>query len=152
MHYLSSVYSVTILLHVSGLLVSHNQEVTMYICDNTYQLSHIYIVTSWWWDTSKPETCRSIVTEQTEDKYCIRLVSLHVYVEMHGQQNTKKLSTVKFKAQSKLVNFYKAWRSGAGVDVQLQAFSVTVPNETFTVLSLTKVTTAPHKYRTGSYR
>jgi hypothetical protein len=30
---------------------------------NTYQLSHIYIVTSWWWATSKPETCRGIVTE-----------------------------------------------------------------------------------------
>jgi hypothetical protein len=69
MHYLSSVYSVTIPLHVSGLLVAHHQEVTMYICDswyvlyvladslesvqltvnygaNMYQLSHIYIVTS----------------------------------------------------------------------------------------------------------
>jgi hypothetical protein len=29
---LSSVYSVTIHVHVSGLLVVHNQEVTMYIC------------------------------------------------------------------------------------------------------------------------
>jgi hypothetical protein len=122
MHYLSSVYSVTIPLYVSGFLVDHHQEVTMYICDNwyvlywkqdclklhviikcetcscylnllkgigklsmfihcimtctyysnfkqssfqynTYQLLHIYIVTSWWWATSKPETCRSIVTE-----------------------------------------------------------------------------------------
>jgi hypothetical protein len=33
MHYLSSVYSVTISLHVSGLLVAHHQEVTMYICN-----------------------------------------------------------------------------------------------------------------------
>jgi hypothetical protein len=68
MRYLSSVYSVTIHLHVSGLLVAHHQEVTMYICDswyvlyvlgdcwwarmewktyNTYQLLHICIVTSW---------------------------------------------------------------------------------------------------------
>jgi hypothetical protein len=31
MHYLSSVYSVTIPLHVSGLLVAHHQEVAMYI-------------------------------------------------------------------------------------------------------------------------
>jgi hypothetical protein len=31
MHYLSSVYSVTIPLHVSGLLVAHHQEVTIYI-------------------------------------------------------------------------------------------------------------------------
>jgi hypothetical protein len=31
MHYLSSVYSVTILLHVSGLLVAHHQEVTMHM-------------------------------------------------------------------------------------------------------------------------
>jgi hypothetical protein len=38
MHYLSSVYSVTIRLHVSGLLVAHHQEVTMYICDNWYVL------------------------------------------------------------------------------------------------------------------
>jgi hypothetical protein len=67
MHYLSSVYSVTISLHVSDLLASHHQEVTTYVCDNwyvlyvlvgwrrawmewesynTYQLSHIYTVTS----------------------------------------------------------------------------------------------------------
>jgi hypothetical protein len=38
MHYLSSVYSVTIPLHVSGLLVAHHQEVTMYICDRLYLL------------------------------------------------------------------------------------------------------------------
>jgi hypothetical protein len=38
MHHLSSVYSVTITLHVSGLLVAHHQEVTMYICDNWYVL------------------------------------------------------------------------------------------------------------------
>jgi hypothetical protein len=74
MQYLSSVYSVIIPLHISGLLVAYHQEVTMYICDNwyvlyvlvacqlawlglnfhsiqtntynTYQLSQIYIVTS----------------------------------------------------------------------------------------------------------
>jgi hypothetical protein len=38
MHYLSSVYWVTIPLHVSGLLVAHHQEVTMYICNNWYVL------------------------------------------------------------------------------------------------------------------
>jgi hypothetical protein len=38
MHYLSSVYSLTILLHVSGLIVARHQEVTMYICDNWYVL------------------------------------------------------------------------------------------------------------------
>jgi hypothetical protein len=72
MHYLSSAYWVAIPLHVLGLLVAHHQEVTMYICDNwyvlyvladsrqstkthnTYQLSHIYIVTSWWLANSKP--------------------------------------------------------------------------------------------------
>jgi hypothetical protein len=32
--YLSSFYSVTILLRVSGLLVAHYQKVTLYICDN----------------------------------------------------------------------------------------------------------------------
>jgi hypothetical protein len=38
MHYLSSVFSVTIPLHVSSLLVVHHQEVTIYICDNWYVL------------------------------------------------------------------------------------------------------------------
>jgi hypothetical protein len=38
MHYLSSVYSVTLPLHVSGLLVDHPQEVTMCICINCYVL------------------------------------------------------------------------------------------------------------------
>jgi aminoglycoside phosphotransferase (APT) family kinase protein len=72
----SSVYSVTIPLNASGLLIAHHQEVNMYICDNwyvfyvlvdcrralmvdsvqarrqstktynTYQLSHIYIFTT----------------------------------------------------------------------------------------------------------
>jgi hypothetical protein len=37
-HYLSSVYSVTITLHVWGLLAAHHQEVTMYICNNLYVL------------------------------------------------------------------------------------------------------------------
>jgi hypothetical protein len=36
MHYLSSVYSVTTPLHVSGLLVAHHQEVTVYICNSWY--------------------------------------------------------------------------------------------------------------------
>jgi hypothetical protein len=38
MHYPSSVYSVTITLHVSGLLVVHRQEVIMYICNKWYVL------------------------------------------------------------------------------------------------------------------
>jgi hypothetical protein len=38
MHYLSSVYSVTIPVHVKGLIVAHHQEVAMYICDNWYGL------------------------------------------------------------------------------------------------------------------
>jgi hypothetical protein len=38
MHYLSSVYSVTVPLHVSGLLVAHHQELTMYICYSWYVL------------------------------------------------------------------------------------------------------------------
>jgi hypothetical protein len=38
MLYLFSVYSVTIPLHVSGLLVAYHQEVTMYVCDNWYVL------------------------------------------------------------------------------------------------------------------
>jgi hypothetical protein len=38
MHYVSSVYSVTIPVHASGLLVVHHQEVTMYICNKWYVL------------------------------------------------------------------------------------------------------------------
>jgi hypothetical protein len=38
MHYLSSVYWVTITLHVSDLLVAHHQEVAMYVYDNWYVL------------------------------------------------------------------------------------------------------------------
>jgi hypothetical protein len=38
MHCLSLVYSVTIPLYVSGLLVAHHQEVTMYTCGNQYVL------------------------------------------------------------------------------------------------------------------
>jgi hypothetical protein len=38
MHYLSSVYSVTLPLHASDLLVSHHQEVAMYICNKWYVL------------------------------------------------------------------------------------------------------------------
>jgi hypothetical protein len=38
MHYLTSVYSITINLHVSDLLVAHRQEITVYICNNWYVL------------------------------------------------------------------------------------------------------------------
>jgi hypothetical protein len=37
-HCFPSVYSVIIPLHVSGLLVAHHQEVTMYMCNNWYVL------------------------------------------------------------------------------------------------------------------
>jgi hypothetical protein len=40
MHYLSSVNSVTIPLHVLGLLVAHHQEVAMYICN---KLVRVYV-------------------------------------------------------------------------------------------------------------
>jgi hypothetical protein len=52
MHYLPSVYSVITPLPVSGLLVAHHQEVTMYICDNWYVL---YVLVD-----CRP-TCRSTV-------------------------------------------------------------------------------------------
>jgi hypothetical protein len=97
MHYLPSFYSVTIrvLLQVLGLRVAHHQEVALYICNiwyvlyllfdcqlnwqsnkryNTYQLSHIYIATSWWWATRKPKTCRSIVRDSCN---CCKEVSQH---------------------------------------------------------------------------
>jgi hypothetical protein len=37
----------------------------------------LYFATPWWWATSKPETCRGVVTQYTEDKQCIKWVSLH---------------------------------------------------------------------------
>jgi hypothetical protein len=57
MHHLSSVYSVTIPLHVSGWM-THRQLIKTY---SVYRLSHIYIFTSWWCATSKPKACRGIV-------------------------------------------------------------------------------------------
>jgi hypothetical protein len=76
MHYLSSFYSVTLAMWYTcfGLAscpssggnnvymrqLARRKSTKAY---NTYQLSHIYIVTSWWWATSKLEICRSIVTE-----------------------------------------------------------------------------------------
>jgi hypothetical protein len=44
MHNLSSVYSVTIPLHVSGLLVAHHQEVKMHICNKWYMLYFLHLV------------------------------------------------------------------------------------------------------------
>jgi hypothetical protein len=70
MHYLPSVFSVTVPLLSAGLveigLQSHPDQTSWQSTQtyNTYQLSYIYmctyiyIVTSWWWATSKPETCR----------------------------------------------------------------------------------------------
>jgi hypothetical protein len=45
MHHLSSVYSVTIPLHVWGLLVAHHEEVAMYICDNWFVF---YVLVDFW--------------------------------------------------------------------------------------------------------
>jgi hypothetical protein len=63
MHYLSSVYSVTIPLHVLGLLVAHHQEVAMYICDNWY-VSYVLV------------DCRQAWMEWNS----IKLVSLNSYL------------------------------------------------------------------------
>jgi hypothetical protein len=63
MHYLSSVYSVTIPLHVLGLLVAHHQEVAMYICYSWYVL---YVLVD----------CRQAWLEWNY----IQLVSLHTYL------------------------------------------------------------------------
>jgi hypothetical protein len=48
MHYLSSFYSVTTPLHVSGLLVTHHLEMIIYICDNWYML-YILVDCQWAW-------------------------------------------------------------------------------------------------------
>jgi hypothetical protein len=67
MHYLSLVYSVTIPVHVSSLLVAHHQGIEMFICNKKYVL-HVLVDCQLAWLgqltlTSKPETCRGIVTE-----------------------------------------------------------------------------------------
>jgi hypothetical protein len=59
MHYLSSVYSVTIPLHVLGLLVAHDQEVTMYICDKLYVL---YVLVNCRWAWMECIYCTSFIT------------------------------------------------------------------------------------------
>jgi hypothetical protein len=55
MHNLSSVYSVTIPLHVLGLQVAHHQEVTKYICNKWYVLYVLVVCQlAWlWWDHLK---------------------------------------------------------------------------------------------------
>jgi hypothetical protein len=62
MHYLSAVYSVFISLHVSGLLLVHHQEVTMYICDNWYVLYFLR-----WVHTCNVTPYRNSVTWQVTD-------------------------------------------------------------------------------------
>jgi hypothetical protein len=56
MHYLSSVHSITIPLHVLGLLVAHHQEVTMYICKQMVRVVHfgwqsVSQLARWKWTT-----------------------------------------------------------------------------------------------------
>jgi hypothetical protein len=48
MHYLPSVYSFTIALHVSGLLVAHHQDVAMYISNNGY-VFYVLVDCRWAW-------------------------------------------------------------------------------------------------------
>jgi hypothetical protein len=86
MYCLSSVYSVIIPLHVSGVSAAHHQEEEfIYVANDTCYTSkltvsrpglltvnlevqqepsicHIYS-TSWWWTADKRETCRGVLTE-----------------------------------------------------------------------------------------
>jgi hypothetical protein len=64
MHHISSVYSITISLHVMGLLVAHHQGVTMYICRKWYVL---YVLVD----------CQLASGQSTEmyNTYCL----LHIY-------------------------------------------------------------------------
>jgi hypothetical protein len=59
MHYLSSVYWVTIPLHVLDLLLAHHQEVTLYICDNQYVLYVIVDCRHAWMDSQLRCTTRT---------------------------------------------------------------------------------------------
>jgi hypothetical protein len=57
MHYLFAVYSITIPLHVLGLLVAHHQEVTMYICNKWHMLCVLVDCQLAWleWDLKKED-------------------------------------------------------------------------------------------------
>jgi hypothetical protein len=81
MHYLPSVYSVTILLHVSGLLVAHHQEITMCICDNRYVLYALVDLRRAgleWFDSSQAHR------QSTKAYNMYRLSHTHCYILMMG--------------------------------------------------------------------
>jgi hypothetical protein len=84
MHCLSSVYSVTIPLHVSGLLVAHHQEVTMYICDNWYVL--YVLVDCWqvWMEWNSRLLAGLDGMEQSTKTYMYQLLHIHCYLLMMG--------------------------------------------------------------------
>jgi hypothetical protein len=69
MHFVSSVYSVTTPLHISGLLVAHHQGVTIYTCIcNKWYVLYVLVDCQLAWlrcqlETIKTETCRGIVTK-----------------------------------------------------------------------------------------
>jgi hypothetical protein len=57
---LSADLACMVLVNLFHSIQAHQQSTNTY---NTYQQSHIYIAASWWWATSKPKTCRGIVTQ-----------------------------------------------------------------------------------------
>jgi hypothetical protein len=71
-------YSVTVPLHVSGLLVAHNQELKMYICNSWYVL---YVLVDchgawleWNWFSHSNQTRRQ------STKTCNTYQLLHIYI------------------------------------------------------------------------
>jgi hypothetical protein len=73
-HYLPAVYSVTISLRVSGLLVTHHQEVRVYICKKWYVL---YVLVDWqlaglWWE--RPTSTRPTDSQLKRSTRIIRCV------------------------------------------------------------------------------
>jgi hypothetical protein len=83
MHNLSSVYSVTVPLHDSGLLVAHHQEVTMYIFNKWYVLYVLVDCQLAWlgWNWPHPICCITFYVNvfNSNSQSCIFTLHMHIF-------------------------------------------------------------------------
>jgi hypothetical protein len=94
MHYLSSVHSVTIPPHVSGLLVAHHQEVTMYMRDSWYVLYVLVQCRRAWLEWTADNQLK-----RTKPTNCHTHTHTHIYIYTllppdHGQIASSKYVAV----------------------------------------------------------
>jgi hypothetical protein len=92
MHCLSSVYWAITPLHVSGLSAAHHQEIEcIYVANGTCYTSEVPVsgpgLARWQSTADMPETCRGVVTQQTEDDQCIMLLVIHIIREARSTQH-----------------------------------------------------------------